>query len=255
MFVLKGAMLFVAWTGRIYRPTVDMDFLGYGEDSSLRIAEIFRSLSIMDVESDGLYFDPDTVHAGPIREQQDYQGQRITLTAFLEKGRIPVQVDIGFGDVITPAAEEIEYPTILKFPAPIVRTCPRETVVAEKFHAMVVLGIANSRMKDFFDVYVLAKDFDFDGSTLVQAIQATFQRRNTSIPTNVPLAMTDEFAHNEDKLVQWSGFIRKGGLDEHKYSQLPEILALLKDFLLPVMKAAGNNTDIPHQWPKGGSWQ
>ncbi len=254
-FVLKGAMLFVAWTGRVYRPTVDMDFLGYGEDSSQRFAEIFRSLSVMDVEPDGLKFDPTTVHAGPIREQQDYQGQRVTLTAFLEKGRIPIQVDIGFGDIITPAAVEVEYPTILKFPAPIIRTCPRETVVAEKLHAMVFLGIANSRMKDFFDMYVLAKDFDFDGGTLVHAIQATFQRRKTRIPVEVPLALTDEFAHHEDKLVQWSGFIRKGGLDEHRYSELPEILALLKVFLLPVMKAAGNNRDIPHQWPKGGPWR
>jgi len=151
-FILKGAMLFMAWTGQAHRPTADVDFLGFGKDSSERITKIFQILCDMDVEPDGLNFDSETIKVGPIREDQEYQGKRVNLTAFLERARIPLQIDIGFGDVVTPNAEKIDYPTILKLPAPIIRAYTRETVVAEKFHAMVVLGIANSRMKDFYDL-------------------------------------------------------------------------------------------------------
>jgi len=158
-FILKGAMLFMVWTGQSYRPTLDMYFLGRGEDTSERLREVFRRVCGVDVEPDGLVFDVDSVAVVPIREEQRYQGQRITLTARLGKARIPVQVDVGFGDVVTPRAKKVSYPTLLDFPAPSIRAYPRETVVAEKFEAMVMLGIANSRMKDFYDLYVLARDF------------------------------------------------------------------------------------------------
>jgi len=183
-FILKGAMLFMVWTGKTYRPTLDMDFLGQGDDSSERLAEVFRKVCGVDVEPDGLVFDVDTVASAPIREEQEYQGQRVTLIAFLGKARIPIQVDVGFGDVVTPKAKKIRYPTLLDFPAPSIRACPRETVVAEKFQAMVMLGIANSRMKDFYDLYVLARDFSFDGNTLVRAIKATFKRRKEISPVD-----------------------------------------------------------------------
>jgi len=129
-FVLKGAMLFMAWTGQSHRPTVDMDLLGHGEDSSERLAAVFRGVCGVEVEPDGLVFDAGSIRAAPIREEQAYQGQRVTLTAFLGKARIPIQVDVGFGDVVTPKARKISYPTLLDFPAPSIRACPRETVVA-----------------------------------------------------------------------------------------------------------------------------
>jgi predicted nucleotidyltransferase component of viral defense system len=252
-FILKGAMLFVVWTGQAYRPTVDMDFLGHGDDSSERLAEVFRSVCSTDVEPDGLVFDADTVAVTPIREQQEYHGQRITLTAFLGKARIPVQVDVGFGDVVTPRAKKIVYPTLLDFPNPSIRACPRETIVAEKFQAMVMLGIANSRMKDFYDLYVLARDFTFQGNTLVRAIKATFKRRKTEIPIEPPLALTDEFGRDEVKSVQWKAFVRKGG-PEDGIPGLPEVLSHLRAFLLLPMKAASGHGPVPTIWANGGPW-
>lgn len=153
-FVLKGAMLFLAWTGRSHRPTVDIDFLGYGENSDKRLMRIFRAVCGVEVEDDGLVYDSETITIAPIREGQEYQGQRVMLTAFLGKARIPLQVDVGFGDVVTPEPRIIIYPTLLDFPAPRIRSCPHETVIAEKLQTVVARGIANSRMKDFYDLYV-----------------------------------------------------------------------------------------------------
>ena len=160
---------------------------------------------------------------------------------------------MGFGDVVTPKAKKISYPTLLDFPAPRIRACPRETVVAEKFQAMVMLGIANSRMKDFYDLHVLARDFAFDGTTLVRAIKATFKRRKTDIPIELPLALTDEFGRDEVKSVQWNAFVRKSGL-EADVPQLPELLSHLRDFLLLPMKAASGHGPAPASWAKGGPW-
>jgi len=252
-FLLKGAMLFMVWTGQPYRPTVDLDLLGHGLDSSERIAKVFREICRIDVAPDGLHFDHATIKVAPIRADQEYHGQRISLTAYLENARIPVQVDIGFGDIVTPDAEEIVYPTLLDFPSPRVRAYPRETFVAEKLQAIVALGIANSRMKDFFDLLVLARDFSFEGGILTEAIEATFERRRTEIPSEEPLAFTDEFGRDEIKTVQWKAFIRKSGLDLEK-PELPNVLAKLREFLLPPLEAASRRGDDLGEWKAGGPW-
>jgi hypothetical protein len=175
------------------------------------------------------------------------------LTAFLGKARIPIQVDVGFGDVITLKAGIITYPTILDLPAPRIRTCTRETVVAEKLQAMVVLGIANSRMKDFYDLYLLAREFDFDGAILTRAIQATFRRRSTDIAHGTPLALTEEFGRDSAKSAQWKGFVRKSGL-EQGVPEFPDGLSHLRKLLLPVLHAASGTAPIPKSWSAGGSW-
>lgn len=252
-FVLKGAMLFTVWMGQSYRPTMDLDLLGYGENSSERVEKMFRNVCRVEVEPDGLLFDPMTVNAAPIREDQEYHGQRITLVAFLGKARIPVQVDIGFGDVVTPKPKEIIYPTLLDFVAPRICACPRETVVAEKLQAMVVLGIANSRMKDFYDLYVLARNFAFDGATLTRAIKTTFERRKTVIPTEIPLALTEEFERDGAKAVQWKAFVRKSSL-EQSVSDLPEVCSCLREFLLPSLKAASGQGASLENWDASGPW-
>ena len=252
-FVLKGALLFMVWTGQSYRPTLDLDLLARGEDSRERIAEVFRKVCSMEVEPDGLVFDADTVRVAPIREEQEYQGQRVKFTAFLERARIPIQVDIGFGDAVTPKARKIEYPVLLDFPAPRIRACPRETVIAEKLQALVFLGMANSRMKDFYDLYVLTRDFSFDGAVLTKAVKATFRRRKTEIPAESPLALTDEFGKNEVKPVQWKAFITKSGL-EKEVAGLPEVQSQLQKFLLPVLKAASKKEASPGNWEPGGLW-
>ncbi len=250
-FVLKGAMLFLAWAGKPYRPTHDLDLLGYGEDSAERLTGLFRSVCLVEAAEDGLRFDPDSVTASAIREDQEYQGKRVTLSAYLGKARIPVQVDIGFGDVVTPEPEEIEFPTLLDFPAPRIRACPRETVIAEKFQALVALGLANSRMKDFYDLYILACDFGFKGDRLAQAIAATFSRRKTKLPSVVPPALTDEFFRDSTKNTQWNAFLEKSELDA---VELVDVIQKLRSFLMPLLQtcAAGENFD--KLWPPGGPW-
>jgi predicted nucleotidyltransferase component of viral defense system len=252
-FVLKGAMLFLAWTGRSHRPTVDIDFLGYGENSDKRLMRIFRAVCGVEVEDDGLVYDSETITIALIREGQEYQGQRVMLTAFLGKARIPLQVDVGFGDVVTPEPRIIIYPTLLDFPAPRIRSCPHETVIAEKLQTVVARGIANSRMKDFYDLYVLARDFAFEGETLTKALEATFTRRRTEIPREPLLTLTEEFARDEVRSLQWMAFVRKSGIKQDE-SQLVEVLSYLRQFLVPLLKAASGQGDIPKCWSPGGPW-
>ncbi len=211
-FVLKGALLFMAWTGRSHRPTVDIDFLGHGENSDKRLVQIFRAVCGVEVEDDGLIFDPDTIKVAPIR-----------------------------------------YPTLLDFPAPRIQSYPHETVIAEKLQTVVARGIANSRMKDFYDLYVLARDFAFDGVTLTRAIGATFRRRRTEIPQEPPLMLTEEFARDDVKSVQWTAFVRKSGI-EQDVPQLLEVLSLLRQFLFPLLKANSGQAYIPKHWSHGGPW-
>lgn len=174
-FVLKGALLFLLWGGELHRPTRDLDLLGFGDSSVAALEKVFRELCATTVEDDGLVFVAESVVAGQIREDQEYGGVRVKLVAMLERAKIPMQVDIGFGDAITPAARWHNYPTLLDAPPPRLRTYPRETVVAEKLEAMVSLGMSNSRMKDFYDVAVLARQFDFDGARSAVSSRATPQ--------------------------------------------------------------------------------
>jgi hypothetical protein len=176
-FVLKGALLFELWTEQRHRPTRDADFLARGDNTPERFAQIFGELCVLEVDDDGLRFDAETVEAECISEDADYEGVRVTLVSYLERAKIPIQVDIGFGDIVTPAPSETDYPTLLQFPGPRLLVYPKETVVAEKLQALVKLGIANTRMKDFYDLEILARTFAFEGKTLAKAIQNTFQKR------------------------------------------------------------------------------
>lgn len=158
-FVLKGAVLFQAWSGLAHRPTRDVDFLGYGDTSPQRLEEVFTEITAIALPDDGLNFKQETLQAEAIKEEDEYQGVRVRLMSMLGNVRIPLQIDVGFGDAVTPDPRELELPTLLDQPSPVLRTYPRETVVAEKFQAMVFLGIANSRLKDFFDMCKLASDY------------------------------------------------------------------------------------------------
>ena len=206
-FVLKGALLFELWTHRSYRATRDADFLARGDNTPERFVTIFKELCVIDVDPDGLTFDAGSVKAERITEDADYEGVRVTFTAYLERARIPIQIDIGFGDVITPAPIETTYPTLLPGPNPHLLTYPKETVVSEKFEVMVKLGIANSRMKDFYDLETLSRTLDFDGKTLREAIGKTFERRGTELPSSgTPVAFTSEFYDDANKKKQWAAF-------------------------------------------------
>jgi predicted nucleotidyltransferase component of viral defense system len=181
-FVLKGAALFTLWTGRAHRATRDLDLLGFGESTVERVRSVFDEILRLDVPEDGATFDVESLSVAAIRGGQEYGGVRALFDARVGSARIRMQIDVGFGDAITPAAEIVSFPALLDFPAPKLRAYPRETVVAEKVEAMVKLGMTNSRMKDFFDVVVLSRMFDFDGALLTRAIRATFVRRGTSLP-------------------------------------------------------------------------
>ena len=232
-FILKGAMLFDVWTGKIHRPTRDLDLLGFGEPSVEGLVSIFRSLCQCVVEDDGLLFDADAVTCEPIRDEQAYGGMRVKLMAYLGKARISLQIDVGFGDAVTPKATLIQFPTLLDHPAPRIRAYPPETVVAEKIQAMVSLGIANSRMKDFYDVWVLLHNFELDRAMLARAIRATFERRQTPMPTAMPVAMSEDFIADPAKQSQWRGFLGRSGLPGDL--TLKEVVNTLRERLAPLL--------------------
>ena len=204
-FVLKGAMLVTTWFEDPHRPTRDLDLLGYGDPSPEAMLITWKEICEI-VADDGITFDSEALRITPIREDLEYGGLRIRTTATMAQAKIAVTVDIGFGDAVEPGVDEIDLPVLLDLPAPRLRAYPRETVIAEKFHAMVVRGLANSRMKDFYDVWILSKSHAFD-ARLARAIAATFHRRHTEIPRALPDAFTPEFFRNPGKIQQWSAFV------------------------------------------------
>jgi Nucleotidyl transferase AbiEii toxin, Type IV TA system len=252
-FVLKGAMLFRLWADQPHRPTRDLDLLGRGEPSVARVRDAFRDVCGTAVEDDGWAFDRDSVTAERIKEDQEYEGVRVTCRAVLGQARVALQIDVGFGDAVTPRAAEATYPTLLELPAPVLRAYPMPTVVAEKFQAMVALGIANSRMKDFYDLWFLAGRFGFHGPTLGRALAATFRRRKTPLPPAPPLALTPEFGTDPAKIKQWQAFVRKSRLDVGGLS-LEQVCAFLDGFLMPPAGAVERGEAFDHSWPPGGPW-
>ena len=251
-FLLKGALLFDLWFDVPHRPTHDADFLGFGSAEIPHIEEIFRDICRIEVE-DGIAFQPDTVKAAEIRKEANYAGVRVTLQGMLDSARCPVQIDIGFGDAVVPGPDEVHYPVILgEMPEPHLHVYPRYTVVAEKLEALTSLGMLNSRMKDYFDLWILAKHSDFDGQILSRAVAATFDRRRTAIPTGLPIGLSDESISDAQKAKQWQGFLRKNTLDP---MPLATVVADLRDFLIPVLAAiaAGGSHDYP--WRSGAGWQ
>ena len=205
-FVLKGAMLVTTWFEDPHRPTRDLDLLGYGDPSAQAMSIVWKEICGT-VEDDGITFDSEALRIAPIREDLEYGGLRIRTTATMARAKIAVTIDIGFGDAIEPGVEEIDLPVLLDLPVPRLRAYARETVIAEKFHAMIARGLANSRMKDFYDVWVLSKSYTFD-TRLARAIAATFHRRRTEIPEMLPDAFTPGFFRDQGKIQQWSAFVR-----------------------------------------------
>lgn len=252
-FVLKGAVLFYLWDGAPHRPTRDVDFLAYGDVSHDAIMATFRVVCSADVEPDGLAFHADSIRVEPIRDQQEYGGIRVTLVAMLGTARIPLQIDIGVGDAVTPDPRVATFPTLLDLPAPRVRAYPAETVIAEKFQAMVALGIANTRMKDFYDVWLLSEKHQFDGVTLASAIAATFARRGTPLPADTPLALSEHFAHDQAKQAQWRAFIERGRLRDAP-TDLGLVLQRIGAFVLPAARAATGAEPFSASWIPSGGW-
>jgi len=252
-FVLKGAMLFTLWTRKPHRATRDLDLLGRGTVDIARLEGVFREICGVAAPADGVLFDATSVRGTRIREDMEYEGVRLRLDARLGQARIAIQVDVGFGDAVTPRARRVSFPTLLDLPAPVVRVYPRETVVAEKFHAIVALGIANTRMKDFFDLWSLAREFEFDGRTLSRAIEATFARRRTPLPAGTPLGLSESFARDPGKATQWTAFVRKGRLLADPPG-LPGVVGVVRTFVLPPAAALAAGEPFARVWTAGGPW-
>jgi len=252
-FVLKGASLFLVWKGQSYRVTRDADLLGFAGPGIEHLADVFRSLCVVECQDDGMNYLPDSLRAESIRDEQEYGGVRITLTGMLNQARIPLQIDIGFGDAITPAPEEVTYPTLLDAEPPVMYAYPRYTMVAEKLETSVKLGLANSRMKDFFDLWLVSKLFSFDGSILRDAVQNTFDRRSTQIPASTPFAFTASFHADPQKTVQWLAFVKK--TKPHlPVSTLSHVIADIAFFLLPVLESIRLAIPFDRTWLPDRGW-
>jgi len=239
-FILKGALMLLAFDIPSLRPTRDIDLLGCTSNDVIHIVEIFQQICTVDVEPDGITFDLNSVNAHRIKEDADYEGVRVLLRAYLGKAVIPIQVDIGFSDVLTPAPVQKQYPTLLSLPAPQISGYPLETIVAEKLQAMVFLGRINSRMKDFYDLWILTTNIDFDSQSLQKAILRTFRHRNTPIPEDVPAALTDLFA--EEKQAQWKAFLKRSRL-EASAPEFPIVTGALRSFLIPHLRVIADSPD------------
>jgi hypothetical protein len=246
-------MLFAAWTGQPHRPTRDLDLLGIGDSSDTALRQVFSEIVRTPVEPDGLEFDDGSISISEIREAQDYPGKRIGLRGRRGNARLDLQIDVGFGDAVTPEPAEIDYPTLLDSPSPRIRAYPCETVIAEKLQALVAFGMVISRMKDFYDIWTLSKQFPFGGASLSAAIAATFERRGTAIPEGVPTALTNEFAADRTKQSQWAGFLRRIALSEASPS-LSRVVNDLREFLLEPLHAAAQQETLSKSWKPGGPW-
>jgi predicted nucleotidyltransferase component of viral defense system len=251
-FILKGAALFTLWTGKPHRPTRDVDLLGFGPPDLDDLRRTFQEIVAAEVPEDGVAFDPSSIEVAPIREDQDDGGVRIKLVGQLKEARVRLQVDVGFGDAVTPAALTVEFPTLLAFPAPTLRAYPVETVVAEKVEAMVKLGLANSRMKDFYDVVALSKLFAFDDEVLGAAIEATFRRRLTPLPRGLPPTLTSAFASDPAARTRWAAFVRKSALTDA--GALGEALHAVAAFVEQPLAVASARATTMMTWPPGGPW-
>lgn len=251
-FVLKGALLLLVWLGETIRPTRDADLLGFGDMSDESLGTIFRDICRVQVEADAMTFLVDTVRIAAIRLEDPYGGKRVALEARLGPARLRVQVDVGIGDAVTPEPEWLDYPSLLGFPRARLRAYRPETAIAEKLHAMVVLGSMNSRMRDFFDIDALARHVSFDAFRLAQSVRATFGRRGTPLPAH-PLALTQEFANSPEKQVQWKGFLRKSGLATAE-EELAQVVERVAAFLMPVIAVARGDSHPSATWPPRGPW-
>jgi predicted nucleotidyltransferase component of viral defense system len=251
-FVLKGASLFLVWMNRMHRPTHNIDLLGFGKIDAEELRTIFSACCRIDVVADGVIFDPDTITIEDIREAQVYMGLRVTVRGNLGSARLYVQVDIGTGDSVFPAPQTTDYPVLLDFPSPRLRVYPKESVIAEKIDAMIERGLRNSRMKDYYDIWLLSTAFDFDGRTLVAAIRETLTRRERKCET-FPIGLTLEFSESPDKQKQWTAFVNKQRGSPS--NTLADVVKTLQAFLTGPIEAVISNSDFDAVWIKNKKWQ
>ena len=253
-YILKGAMLLVHWGEAVYRPTRDLDFTGYGSSLFGDVKSSIQEICQTPVDEDGVAFDFNNIEIETIRDQDMYDSLRVRFNATLDNARVNMQIDIGFGNAVEPPPRDTLYKTLLDNPSPDIRVYPREAVVAEKLHAMVVLGERNSRNKDFYDLYALVKQFSFEGDQLVRAMRATFDRRRTSFSQTLPVAMTPRFYADSERAEQWRTYVERNAL-----LGAPAYFGVLGDSLMSFFKepwdALARGGGFHGSWKAGGPWR
>ncbi len=250
-FILKGALMLRVWKASEFRPTKDIDMLARASNDEASIIKIIKDVISVEVESDGLVFHPDTVTATKITEDADYEGLRVTFDGNLGNAQVSMQIDIGFGDIIYPSPQATEIPPMLDFPFAILLCYSRESSIAEKFEAAISLGNANSRMKDFFDIWSLSRQFDFNGENVAEATRLTFEKRKTELPKDNGI-FSKEFI--ELKQVQWNAFHKKLG-QEHIPKSFGDIIAGVELFVAPITKAILAKEKFSGIWQAPGPWK
>lgn len=255
-YVLKGAMLFVTWPEHIFRPTGDLDLLGHGDSDPIAIAELFSRICRVKAPDDGIVFDPVSLKIEPVREADKYRGVQLNLKSELAKAVIPVQVDIGFGDHVYPPPKRQIFPGLLPdLPMATILMYPPETVVAEKFEAMIRFGEANGRIKDFYDMWVTARTFAFDLPGLVEAVGGTLRRRETAIPAEMPVGLTEGFVAVAEERGLWSGFLRRNP-PTLQPPPFKDLQGELRRFFGPVIASLAAPESSEGRWdPHGGTWR
>lgn len=252
-FILKGALMFRAWNIQATRTTKDIDFLGKLENNVETMTAVMRDACNQPVEPDGMSFDSDSVNCNPITEDAIYRGIRVFIRGNLGKSRVMLQLDIGFGDMVFPSELDVKYPTILDFSAPTLKGYTPESMIAEKFQAMIKLGELNSRMKDFYDIWLLSKQFDFNGHILAEAIRKTFKIRKTEIPAH-PSIFSTSFSQDQKRETQWRAFLRKTVSSDMPHS-FYEVMVKLKSFLTPLSSALVDKESFQKKWKAPGPWK
>jgi hypothetical protein len=252
-FILKGALLLTAWRAPLSRPTMDIDLAGRTNNKLDHIEEVVGAVCGIAVEPDGIEFNQASIEVSRIKEDADYEGVRVRFHATLARAHIPMQLDIGFGDIITPGPTEIEYPTLLNFPAPLLRAYPKETVVAEKLEALTALGILNSRVKDYYDLALLSRMYPFEGERLAEAIVATFHHRGTTVEAE-PIGLTDAYYNDAARALKWRAFVRRSRFGEEA-GDLMRRVDKIRPFALPVLSVVAAESPFKARWKPGGPWE
>ena len=253
-FFLKGALLFTVWQIPERRTTLDIDFLARYDNKVTSIEAVMGDVCAVSVEPDGLAFDAMTVQGRKIKEDADYEGVRVKFVGFLECSHIPMQIDVGFGDIVYPKTKVIDYPVILDFPKPHLKGYPAESVISEKFEAMIKLGLLNSRMKDFYEIWLMMHQFDFDGSNLAGALKRTFEHRKTDIPNGRPVFAEEIYNETSDRQTLWSMFLKKSDI-KHAPDKLATTATEIENFLVEPLGALNKGLEFNKEWKASGPWK
>jgi len=253
-FILKGALLFAVWQIPDRRTTLDIDFLARFDNEVATIEKVMKDVCETSVDPDGLKFDSQTVKGVKIKEDADYEGVRVKFTGFLDRAEIPMQIDVGFGDIVYPKTKVIDYPVILDFPKPHLNGYPQESVISEKFEAMIKLGLLNSRMKDFYDIWLMTRQFKFKGANISSAIKKTFNNRKTDIPNKKPLFADEIYDEKSDRQTLWNAFVKKGDI-QHAPETLSATAKEIERFLVEPVIAISENIAFDKTWTSPKGWE